>query len=1191
MSPRDRSGRAAGASRLVTIVRGIGSALLLALVMAGIPWVLVRIGAFPTSVPAPASLWQAAIGPDLSGRAAFTVMAALVWIGWAGFSLSVLREVGAAIRSRGRGPARQVRGLTVPGRPAAYLVTAIVAMFVAAPLLAAAAPPAAAAGHDSPGPSGGPTVATAVLHPGSSSPPARASNASASTTSPSTPHPAGSRAGGPAAAPAAHATPAAVHAPAGNTQHSQYTVRRHDTLWSIADRQLGDPLRYREIAALNPQVGHDFIVHTGQVLTLPASGASATAGGKETASHAAEHVTVEKGDTLSGIAAGHQVRDWHTVWKANKGKTELGGKRFTDPNHIEVGWDITLPGTTSTPAAMSATPAPNPASEATTPAPAVSPPAPARADTSTSNPGAVTSGPAAAGQACVVTAPEQRHGPELDQAGTGQRTATDAPSAPSGSAPASPDGSSNVQHEGGGSVSAVAPALGRVAAGGVVLTAVVFGLLTIVRRQQFRDRRPGRTIASTPSDLAPIEHAVVTSGAPAAADIARLDQVLRRVAATDVDTLHVAAVQLTAGDITLHLATPAVLPTSWRQRDGEELVWTFPAATPTDDAGVDPDEVDAIAPYPTLVNIGADATSSWLLNLEQTGALVLTGDQDRCLRLARVMAAQLGMNPWGEAINVTLLGFGEELVDTAPGRLRHATLEESTDVLSAAVAEAVRTADFADKHHVAVVEGRRRAVADEAWAPQVILATSAAGRHGVDPGSTADGGVDSQGSALLGQLLELLHARDGATGAAVVVIDDRGDGAGAPRHEAATSPDGATVAQLSADGMLTLLGVGLTVVAGGWDEDTSRGVARMLAHARTASDEKIPDATGGQPWQAFSDAAGALRAELVEPRSTPDVHDSTRPSGACTLPLADEVYLEAGATTQADLEILAPSVPVEVREQVEQIDPGLDEDVAAWFDDANRRSKLAVLGPIALRTVRRAKSRPAYWAELAAYLAYRPHGASADEIATAFSLTAGSTRSYLTRLRELLGDDPDTGQPYLPNADESPAKKTRGVNIYKLGAVLVDADLFRRLRLRGQARGEAGIEDYVTALRLVTGQPFSQMRDGGGAWFIGGDRIDQHLTVAIVDVAHLVTTRALAAEDTDTGRAATDIARLAAPDAEGPRLDSAAVDRAEGRTDEARRTLLDDVCNRSDDGEPPMELNPRTKQILAHHRDWLSRAS
>jgi hypothetical protein len=37
-----------------------------------------------------------------------------------------------------------------------------------------------------------------------------------------------------------------------------------------------------------------------------------------------------------------------------------------------------------------------------------------------------------------------------------------------------------------------------------------------------------------------------------------------------------------------------------------------------------------------------------------------------------------------------------------------------------------------------------------------------------------------------------------------------------------------------------------------------------------------------------------------------------------------------------------------------------------------------------------------------------------------------------------------------------------------------------------------------------------------------------------------------------------------------------------------RRIVRDEVCNRSDDGWPPMELSERTKQILAHHRDWLS---
>jgi len=237
----------------------------------------------------------------------------------------------------------------------------------------------------------------------------------------------------------------------------------------------------------------------------------------------------------------------------------------------------------------------------------------------------------------------------------------------------------------------------------------------------FRDRRPGRTIASTGPDLVPVERATVTVGGPAAADVARLDEVLRRIAATDTQTLHVAAVQLTSGDITLHLAAAAELADPWRSGDAAGLIWTFAAAAEARSAGPDPDEVGAIAPYPTLVSIGSDATSSWLLDLEQAGGLVLTGDSDRCLDLARVMAGQLGLNPWADAVSVTMLGFGRELLDAAPGRLRYAPPGDADAVLSATIAEAVRTADFADENHVGVVEGRRRAVADETWAPQVLL--------------------------------------------------------------------------------------------------------------------------------------------------------------------------------------------------------------------------------------------------------------------------------------------------------------------------------------------------------------------------------------------------------------------------------------------------------------------------------------
>jgi hypothetical protein len=48
----------------------------------------------------------------------------------------------------------------------------------------------------------------------------------------------------------------------------------------------------------------------------------------------------------------------------------------------------------------------------------------------------------------------------------------------------------------------------------------------------------------------------------------------------------------------------------------------------------------------------------------------------------------------------------------------------------------------------------------------------------------------------------------------------------------------------------------------------------------------------------------------------------------------------------------------------------------------------------------------------------------------------------------------------------------------------------------------------------------------------------------------------------------------------------AAIAAAAGHRQEAARILRDEVCNRSEDGNPPLELSERTGQILAS-RDWL----
>ncbi|GAB4077646.1 hypothetical protein [Nostocoides australiense] len=205
-----------------------------------------------------------------------------------------------------------------------------------------------------------------------------------------------------------------------------------------------------------------------------------------------------------------------------------------------------------------------------------------------------------------------------------------------------------------------------------------------------------------------------------------------------------------------------------------------------------------------------------------------------------------------------------------------------------------------------------------------------------------------------------------------------------------------------------------------------------------------------------------------------------------------------------------------------------------------------------------------------------------------FSITPAKARDYVRIVRDWLGTNPRTGEAHLPDARKAPAAIARGVGVYQVLDVLVDADLFRRLRVRGESRGPAGVDDLRAALRLVQGRPFDRLRDGGWSFLSEGDRLDQHMICAVVDVAHLVTTYSLQSGDTRQARLAAETAALAAPHEEIPRLDLAAVADAEGHPSEADRILRDEVCNRTDDDDAPPELSDRTKQVIAT-RDWRER--
>ena len=354
---------------------------------------------------------------------------------------------------------------------------------------------------------------------------------------------------------------------------------------------------------------------------------------------------------------------------------------------------------------------------------------------------------------------------------------------------------------------------------------------------------------------------------------------------------------------------------------------------------------------------------------------------------------------------------------------------------------------------------------------------------------------------------------------------------------------------------------------------------------RDGPDLDGPDPDGGGDEDGGDDGTGSTGIQRLGGRTQVGVPGAA----ASVLAARDEDYLGVAATTREDLGVLAPFVPEHVTRRVLQVDPDLDDDVAAWFSASCPLPRLTLLGPVGARTrgVPVRKRKP-YYTELLAYLATRPHGATPEEVAAAFDITPTKARGYVGTVREWLGRNPRTGLPHVPDARRSTAAEDRGVGTYQVEDLLVDADLFRRLRLRGESRGPDGIADLRRALALVTGAPFSRLRAGGWAWLADGDRLDQHMLCAVVDVAHLVTTHLLQVGDVDSARASAELAALAAPDEEIPRLDLAAVASASGHHRAAAEIARGEVCNRTDDAGPPDELSPRTQEILDRH-GWLGR--
>lgn len=332
--------------RVPDLLRAAAAFSLLAGLVIGLPVALIVSVGWP--LPQQPPTWQqvarAFTTGEITSLTIIKTLAVIVWLAWADLTVAVGVEVAALVRGR------RARNVPVPGT----LRLAIANLVASAALLVT-----------------GPTrAAVAVAHP--------LPDLQAAVPFDQTDH---DRPNAADAVPPPPPTDAQERRGHPDDSRVVWTVRPRDTLWGIAERTLGDGLRWRDIARLNigrPQpdggslTGDDDHIRPGWQLVLPDD---ATVPGRhqpdrpaaarpETAT--ASIVTVDPGDTLWDLAE-HHLDDplrWPSLFERNRGREQPDGRRLADPDLLHPGWVLDLPpaGEIATPHQTGAAPSDRPRS-------------------------------------------------------------------------------------------------------------------------------------------------------------------------------------------------------------------------------------------------------------------------------------------------------------------------------------------------------------------------------------------------------------------------------------------------------------------------------------------------------------------------------------------------------------------------------------------------------------------------------------------------------------------------------------------------------------------------------------------------------------------------------------------------------------------------------------------------------------
>ncbi|MGW1124030.1 BTAD domain-containing putative transcriptional regulator [Streptomyces sp. NPDC002526] len=952
-----------------------------------------------------------------TGGAFLLLLAAVGWVGWAGFAFSVLLEIPAGLRGR---TARRLSGLGASQRAAATLIGSILVLL--------------------------PTAGSALAAPAAA--PVSVTQSYAHTGAQDT----------------AHASDARTTRQAASADsYTVRDVRPAESLWSIAEDRLGDGNRWQEIATLNEgRVMTDGTVfhaqgflQPGWKLRMPAG----TGAAPEAAASSGGTATVRPGDSLGAIAdreLGDPAR-YGEIFELNRGTELPGGGTFTNPDLIIPGQKLKLPASgpdeadpakprPADPAKPkpadpapdeSARPAPAKPAETAKPHPAESAkPAPAKPakPAETAKPKPAETAPAKPAETAKPHPAESAKPAPAESA-----KPTPAQEKPETAAPAPADTASGDEDAG---FSA------RTGAGiGALLAAGVLGVLGTRRIVQQRRRRPRRRIALPEGDAAVLEREMRAASADVPEGLDLLDRALRTLSAelaregTALPQLD--AVVVTPDGAALHLCEPAVPVTPFVPVvSGEEIWWC-----PKDSGALLPAEgASATAlPYPALISLGTSFEGfPVLVDLERIGMLRLDGETDDVRSVLLALAVELASDSLHAEHTIRLVGFGEELKTAFPGRVvHHATLESAVTGLRSHD-EAQRRA-LAESGAESLREARLMGAGADAWAPQIVLC--ALPLTGSDP------------SAL--DLLDLTAAQPRTSLAAVTSADA---GLGLPETWSVDAAPGVVV---------TIPETDLEVMLQRLEPAQYAALLELMAVSGQPMDEPTPEWARPQDPRLTLAVMAAPEAEAAGKDGNP-MH---------AVPVEETITAAAPIPAHPYIRVLGPVGMESAEGPVE----------------SNRRGRLT---------------------EMAAWLVLHPgreHRALDEAIWPGREVGHSLRNSNVSKLRAWMG-----GQSYLPFVTDGRYAFAPYVRCDWLD--------FQELYQEGMhARGAAADTALARALSLVRGTPFAGTNPRNYLW---ADTMFHDIVSSVVDVAHELAERCLAAGDLTGAVAAATRGLVASPESE-----------------------------------------------------------